>query len=55
MSKRDRILFEIPVTGGRVAARPEEAKYTEDGKPFVFARRHDTNEITRAFASGELA
>ena len=52
---RARVLFEIPATGGRVAARPEEAKYTEDGKPFVFARRHDTDEITRAFASGELA
>ena len=52
---RARVLFEIPDTGGRVAAHPEEAKYTEDGKPFVFARRHDTDEITRAFASGELA
>ena len=51
---RARVVFEIP-DGGRVAAHPEEAKYTEDGKPFVFARRHDTDEITRAFASGELA
>ena len=52
---RTPVLFEIPATGGRVAAHPEEAKYTEDGKPFVFARRHDTGEITRAFASGKLA
>ena len=52
---RRRVVFEIPATGGRVDAHPEEAKYTEDGKPFVFARRHDTGEITRAFASGKLA
>ena len=52
---RRRVVFEIPATGGRVAAHPEDAKYSEDGKPFVFARRHDTGEITRAFASGELA
>ncbi|UBF23493.1 hypothetical protein HRTV-28_gp55 [Halorubrum tailed virus 28] len=52
---RSRVLFEIPATGGRVAAHPEEATRTVDGRAYVFARRHDTGEITRAFETGELA
>jgi hypothetical protein len=52
---RARVLFEIPATGGTVAAQPEAAKRTVDGQPFVWARRADTGEITRAFASGEMA
>ena len=54
MSKRARVIFEIP-DGGRVAATPESAKQAEDGEPFVWARRHDTGEITRAFHTGEMA
>ena len=52
---RTRVVFEIPATGGRVAAHPEKAKRTVEGQPYVWARRHDTDEITRAFASGEMA
>lgn len=51
---RARIVFEIP-DGGRVCAHPEEAKRTADGEAFVWARRRDTGEITRAFSAGELA
>ena len=51
---RARVVFQIP-DGGRVAAHPEEAKQTVEGEPFVWARRHDSGEITRAFHAGELA
>ena len=50
---RARAVFEVP-DGGRVYAHPEEATRTRDGKTYVWVRTQD-GEITRAFASGELA
>ena len=50
---RCRVVFEVP-DGGRVYAHPEEATRTVDGKTYVWVRTQD-GEITRAFASGELA
>ena len=50
---RARAVFEVP-DGGRVRAHPEEATRSVDGKTYVWVRTQD-GEITRAFASGELA
>ena len=50
---RCRVVFDVP-DGGRVRAHPEEATRTVDGKTYVWVRTQD-GEITRAFASGELA
>ena len=50
---RCRVVFDVP-DGGRVHAHPEEATRTVDGKTYVWVRTQD-GEITRAFASGELA
>ena len=50
---RCRVVFEVP-DGGRVYAHPEEATRTLDGKTYVWVRK-ENGEITRAFASGELA
>ena len=50
---RCRVVFEVP-NGGRVYAHPEEATRTLDGKTYVWVRTQD-GEITRAFASGDLA
>ena len=50
---RARAVFEVS-DGGRVYAHPEEATRTLDGKTYVWVRTQD-GEITRAFASGELA
>ena len=50
---RARAVFEVP-DGGRVYAHPEESTRTLDGKTYVWVRK-ESGEITRAFASGELA
>ena len=50
---RCRVVFEVP-DGGRVYAHPEVATRTLNGKTYVWVRK-GTGEITRAFASGELA
>ena len=50
---RARVVFQIP-DGGRVRAHPEDATRALDGKTYVWVRTQD-GEITRAFASGELA
>ena len=50
---RCRVIFDVP-DGGRVYAHPEEATRTLNGKTYVWVRKGN-GEITRAFASGELA
>ena len=50
---RCRVVFSVP-DGGRVRAQPESAQRSADGEAYVWVRTQD-GEITRAFASGELA
>jgi len=51
---RARVVFETDA-GGRTYAQPESASYTARGEAFVWVRTRDSGEITRAFATGEMA